>query len=72
MWCDVTRNVLFLGESSELRDLLLNPHLHQMIHHLDSTDNAAADMEIAMQEPIFHEFADKCLEIVESENTTAG
>lgn len=61
-----------LGESSELGDLLSNPHLQQMMRHLNATTKAPRDIEAAMHEPIFHEFADKCLEIVESEETVAG
>ena len=64
-------NLSFPGDSPELHELLSNPHLQQMIRHLAAKDNPATDIEAAMHEPIFREFADKCLEIVEPENVTA-
>jgi len=66
------RDLFCVGVSSELRDLLSNPHLQQMICHLNTTTSAPGDIEVAMHEPIFREFADKCLEIVESEESVAG
>ncbi len=36
-----------------------------MITYLDSSDNPWDNMEKAMHEPIFKEFADICLEIVD-------
>ena len=66
------RDLFCVGVSSELRDLLSNPHLQQIICHLNTTTSAPGDIEVAMHEPIFREFADKCLEIVESEESVAG
>ncbi|XP_060243081.1 zinc finger HIT domain-containing protein 3 [Meriones unguiculatus] len=54
-----------LGESATLRSLLLNPHLRQMLVNLDQDDNKAKLMKAFMQEPLFVEFADCCLRIVE-------
>nr|XP_021504052.1 zinc finger HIT domain-containing protein 3 [Meriones unguiculatus] len=53
------------GESATLRSLLLNPHLRQMLVNLDQDDNKAKLMKAFMQEPLFVEFADCCLRIVE-------
>ncbi|XP_075847389.1 zinc finger HIT domain-containing protein 3 [Microtus pennsylvanicus] len=54
-----------LGESAALRSLLLNPHLRQLMVNLDQGDNKAKLMKACMQEPLFVEFADCCLKIVE-------
>ncbi|XP_029375316.1 zinc finger HIT domain-containing protein 3 isoform X1 [Echeneis naucrates] len=56
-----------LGKSKELRDLLCNPHLRQLLRSIDNADNKANAMKHAMQEPLFVEFSDQCLKIVESE-----
>ncbi|XP_064438352.1 zinc finger HIT domain-containing protein 3 isoform X2 [Mirounga angustirostris] len=53
------------GESAALRSLLLNPHLRQLMVSLDQGDNKAKLMRACMQEPLFVEFADCCLRIVE-------
>lgn len=53
------------GDSTVIRDMLSNPHLARIIRHLDSTDRPDVDIEAAMHEPIFTEFADECLRIVE-------
>ncbi|XP_040907819.1 zinc finger HIT domain-containing protein 3 [Toxotes jaculatrix] len=56
-----------LGQSKELRDLLCNPHLRQVLHSIDSEDSKDDAMRAAMQEPLFVEFSDQCLKIVENE-----
>ncbi|XP_053562812.1 zinc finger HIT domain-containing protein 3 isoform X2 [Bombina bombina] len=61
-----------LGESKELKDLLLNPHLRQLLMNLDNSDEKESSVKKCMQEPLFVEFADRCLRIVEpdeKENT---
>ena len=52
------------GQSKELRDLLCNPHLRQLLHSIDSADSKDDAMKAAMQEPLFVEFSDRCLKIV--------
>ncbi|XP_058416461.1 zinc finger HIT domain-containing protein 3 isoform X2 [Diceros bicornis minor] len=59
------QNLKNLGESAALRSLLLNPHLRQLMVSLDQGDNKAKLMRACMQEPLFVEFADCCLRIVE-------
>ncbi|KAF0873120.1 zinc finger HIT domain-containing protein 3 [Crocuta crocuta] len=59
------QNLKNLGESAALRSLLLNPHLRQLMVSLDQGDNKAELMRACMQEPLFVEFADCCLRIVE-------
>ena len=45
--------------------MLGNPHLQRMLRHMDNSERAEKDLEAAMKEPIFTEFVDQCLEIVE-------
>ncbi|XP_040125031.1 zinc finger HIT domain-containing protein 3 isoform X3 [Ictidomys tridecemlineatus] len=59
------QNLKNLGESATLKNLLLNPHLRQLMINLDQGDNKAKLMRAYMQEPLFVEFADCCLRIVE-------
>ncbi|XP_037605152.1 zinc finger HIT domain-containing protein 3 [Sebastes umbrosus] len=54
-----------LGQSKELRDLLCNSHLRQLLSSIDSADSKDDAMKAAMQEPLFVEFSDRCLKIVE-------
>ncbi|XP_046355985.2 zinc finger HIT domain-containing protein 3-like [Haliotis rufescens] len=58
-----------LEESGELKTLLQNPHLRVMMSALVGADNPGKLMEDAMKEPIFTEFADECLKVVEPEQT---
>ncbi|XP_068834569.1 zinc finger HIT domain-containing protein 3 isoform X4 [Capricornis sumatraensis] len=53
------------GESAALRSLLLNPHLRRLMVDLDQADDKAELMRACMREPLFVEFADCCLRIVE-------
>ena len=41
-----------------------------MISHLNSTSDPATDMGHAMKEPIFVEFVEHCLRVVEEEDTS--
>ncbi|XP_057569970.1 zinc finger HIT domain-containing protein 3 isoform X2 [Hippopotamus amphibius kiboko] len=59
------QNLKNLGESAALRRLLLNPHLRQLMVSLDQAGDKAKSMRACMQEPLFVEFADCCLSIVE-------
>lgn len=54
-----------LGSSEKLKYLLKNPHLRRMVTYLDSSAKPWDDVEKAMHEPIFKEFADACLEVVD-------
>uniref|UniRef100_A0AAQ4QLJ1 Zinc finger, HIT-type containing 3 n=1 Tax=Gasterosteus aculeatus aculeatus TaxID=481459 RepID=A0AAQ4QLJ1_GASAC len=56
-----------LGQSKELRDVLCNPHLRELLRSIDGADSKADAMKAAMQEPLFVEFSDRCLKIVENE-----
>jgi hypothetical protein len=52
-------------QSTQLQNLLANPHLRDLLLAVDSSPNAANVIEAAMQEPIFLEFADVCLSLVD-------
>ncbi|KAF2985869.1 hypothetical protein EK904_001879 [Melospiza melodia maxima] len=54
-----------LGESAELRELLRNPHLRQLLLALEQARDKSSLLRRLMQEPLFLEFADCCLGIVE-------
>ena len=58
-------------ESPELRSMLTNPHLRQIITDLahSGTDVVDRKLEAALREPIFTEFSDKCIEIVDDEES---
>lgn len=48
-----------------LRQLLYNPHLRSLLQQIDVAHNASLTMTAAMQEPLFTEFANACLQVVE-------
>lgn len=52
--------------------MIKNRHLVAILRYLDTTEKPEAALELAMREPIFVEFADECLQIVEpdQENDT--
>ena len=58
------------GESAVVRDLLSNQHLVRMLCHLDTTPRPDVDIDAAMQEPIFTEFVDECLRVVEPQSNS--
>lgn len=55
------------GESEELKNVLANRHLRKLLEDINSKGSASieAEMEKAMHEPIFTEFAEACLKIIE-------
>ncbi|XP_066491383.1 zinc finger HIT domain-containing protein 3 [Tiliqua scincoides] len=55
-----------LKDSEELRGILLNPHLRQLLVTVDQAKDKGALMKKYMQEPLFVEFADCCLRTIES------
>lgn len=66
--CKVVSFFLITGKSKELRDLLCNPHLRCLLESIDSADSKYDAIKVAMQEPLFTEFSDECLKIVEKGN----
>ncbi|CAH0563596.1 unnamed protein product [Brassicogethes aeneus] len=58
-----------LRESKELKEMLgNNPHLRNLLSSIDKCENVEDMMQKVMLEPIFVEFADECLKIVEDKN----
>ncbi|KAJ8963675.1 hypothetical protein NQ314_005468 [Rhamnusium bicolor] len=56
-----------LKSNEEVNKLLTNSHLRNLLVIVDKAENAEEIMQKAMQEPIFVEFADACLKVVEPE-----
>ena len=56
-----------LKDSQELKKLLENPHLREFLKHAHETYNPAGFLKLAMQEPLFVEFADACLKSIHPE-----
>ncbi|KAM9440880.1 zinc finger HIT domain-containing protein 3 isoform 2-T2 [Clarias gariepinus] len=54
-----------LGESKDLKTLLQNPHLRNLMLSVYSARDKDKAMKNAMQEPLFVELANQCLQIVE-------
>jgi len=57
-----------IGQSNEVLELLKNRHLRAMIKILDRSINPADDLQKAMMEPIFVQFVDQLLMIVENKD----
>ncbi|CAG9829212.1 unnamed protein product [Diabrotica balteata] len=58
-----------LATNEELNNLLANSHLRNLLVTIDQAESADEVMQKAMQEPIFVEFADACLKVVENKTT---
>lgn len=60
------RQIVFFPENSKvLQQILQNPHLQELLVSVDRSPNPDRTMQLAMQEPLFVEFADECLKIIE-------
>ncbi|CAL1573863.1 unnamed protein product [Knipowitschia caucasica] len=57
-----------LGQSKELQDLLCNPHLRQLMLSIDNSESKDRAIKAAMQTPLFAEFSDCCLKIVDKDD----
>ncbi len=59
---------LFKEKSDQLKTILANKHLRELLVNLNQhDDNIDEKIQQAMQEPLFQEFADACLKIVQKE-----
>ncbi|XP_022125379.1 zinc finger HIT domain-containing protein 3 [Pieris rapae] len=54
-----------LEESKELKNCLGNPHVREILQELDSSEFPDILMKKYMQEPIFTEFVDACLNVIQ-------
>jgi hypothetical protein len=59
-----------LEDSQELKNLLGNEHLRNLLKKINETNEKSIDfqMDEAMHEPLFTEFADVCLKIVQDKS----
>lgn len=64
--------ILSPGKCDKLKALLGNPHLQEMLRAVDGAANAQTAMRRAMLEPIFTEFADVVLGVVEPDLEAAA
>ena len=55
-----------LGESDQMKQVLSNKHLRELLVNLNSSDKKDQEIERLMQEPLFQEFSDTCLKIVQN------
>ena len=55
-----------LAQSEKMKTLLANPHLREFLTILDSSEGRL--MRRAMKEPLFVEFVDCCLEIIDPDS----
>lgn len=58
------------GSSKHLKGLLGNRHLRDILLEIDSAKDQSKTLEYAMQIPIFTEFVDECLRVVEPDEHT--
>lgn len=58
-----------VGESKGLITLLQNPHLRNLMLTVDSAEMKSKAIKKAMQEPLFVELANQCLQIIEPAET---
>lgn len=57
-----------LKNSEGLKELLHNKYLRDFLQELNDARNPWKAMKAAMSEPLFLEFADECLKVIENEN----
>ena len=56
-----------LAQSEHLKNLLANPQLRDMLAEINDSDQPDRKLEGAMQFPVFTEFVDECMSIVDKE-----
>ncbi|KAF8569312.1 Zinc finger HIT domain-containing protein 3 [Paragonimus westermani] len=59
------RKLELLRNSQQLRNLLGNPHLRRYLENINNSNRPDLAMERAMREPLFIEFADECLRVIQ-------
>ncbi|KAJ0176543.1 hypothetical protein K1T71_007722 [Dendrolimus kikuchii] len=57
-----------LGQSKEVKQCLENPHVRELLELLDRSSHPDTLIQEYMQEPIFTEFVDACLNVVQTED----
>jgi hypothetical protein len=64
-----SQTVSFAANSEVLQQVLRNPHLQELLVSVDNSPNPEYAMQLAMQEPLFVEFAEECLRVIEPMQT---
>jgi hypothetical protein len=64
-----SKTVSFAANSEVLKQILQNPHLQELLVSVDNSPNPEYALQLAMQEPLFVEFADECLRVIEPMQT---
>lgn len=64
-----TNSLDFLGHSEEVKNQLRNKHLQKLLIDVDSSPNPGEKLDEAMQIPIFTEFVDVCMKIIEGDGS---
>ncbi|CAB3996174.1 Hypothetical predicted protein [Paramuricea clavata] len=63
---NVSQEKLSLLENSQtIKDMLVNKHLQQILKTIDNHENGEKELDSAMQLPLFAEFANECLKLVD-------
>lgn len=60
-----------LGESDHLKNMLASKHLQAMLTDIDNSLEPDKHLESAMQIPIFTEFVDECMRVVDNQQPGA-
>ncbi len=50
-----------IGKSAELKQMLSNKHLQDLLKEIDQSESPQKALKAAMNIPVFVEFADQCL-----------
>ncbi|XP_044759614.1 zinc finger HIT domain-containing protein 3 [Coccinella septempunctata] len=70
IYCEVPPEKLdMLRHSKPLADLLRNPHLRELLKLIDDSPDPELIMHKAMQEPLFVEYVDVCMETIKMESS---
>jgi hypothetical protein len=59
-----------LGKSQDLKNMLVNPHLRDMLIQLDNEPNPGYLLNRFMNIPIFSEFAEQCMKLCNNKDTS--
>ena len=59
--------ICLLENSKTIKDMLENKHLRTILKNIDKNENGEKELESAMKLPVFAEFANECLKLVDDE-----
>ena len=58
-----------LENSQTVKDMLANKHLREILKNIDDQENGEKELDSAMKLPLFAEFANECLKLVNNDNS---